>query len=127
MKKNEFVELFRKHLELSAQIAEINIGHPISRNFGIMRDSPFPNGRRISIEQAADELFISETELFRVIDLAVVEVSPTTTWVWVRESGHKQIFLKPGTSHLGQAHLKKWWQKISESLGYSIITSENIQ
>jgi hypothetical protein len=89
LKKNEFVELFRKHLELSAQIAENNIGHPISRNIGILRDSPFPNGRRISIEQAADELFISEMELFRIIDLAVVEVSPTTTWVWVRESGHK--------------------------------------
>ena len=37
------------------------------------------------------ELFLSETEFYRIIDLAVVDISPTTTWVWARESGHRPV------------------------------------
>ena len=39
-------------------------------------------------KQALSELFVSEDAFYLIIDMVAVEVSATTTWVWVRESGH---------------------------------------
>ena len=88
MSRRDFDLLFRRKLREAADLAEAKLGRSIPRNFGILRGSSGPDGRRVSIEQAVSELFLSETEFYRVIDLAVVEVSATTTWVWARESGH---------------------------------------
>jgi hypothetical protein len=87
MNRQEFELLFRRKLDKATQLAESKLGRPLPRNLGILRGSLKSDGRRISVEQAVAELFLSETEFYRVIDLAVVEVSPTTTWVWARESG----------------------------------------
>lgn len=88
MNADEFRILFVEKLNEAARIAEASLGSPISRNFIILRDSPKSDGRRISVDQAASELFVTNEKFFRIIDLAVVEVSPTTTTVWARESGH---------------------------------------
>lgn len=89
MSRKDFELLFRAKLDEARSIAESNLGQPLPKNIGILRGSPGPDGRRISVEAAAAELFLSDTEFYRIIDLAVVEVSPDTAWVWARESGHQ--------------------------------------
>jgi len=89
MSRREFELLFRRKLDEATDLAESKLGRSLARNVGILRQSPKSDGRRISVEEAVSELFLSETEFYRIIDLAVVEVSPTTTWVWARESGHQ--------------------------------------
>src|SRR5712692_10401882 len=88
MTRREFDLLFRRKLGEAADLAQAKLGRPVPCNFGIFRGTPGPNGRRVSLEEALSELFLSETAFYRIIDLAVVEVSPTMTWVWARESGH---------------------------------------
>lgn len=88
MNAHDFGLLFTEKLNEAARLAESSLGKPIPRTFVILRESPKSDGRRISVDQAVSELFVSDEKFYRIIDLAVVEVSPTTTCVWVRESGH---------------------------------------
>src|SRR6266480_7107049 len=88
MNRRDFDLLFRAKLNEAAELAEAKLGRPVPRHFGILRDSPRSDGRRVSVEQCLSDLFLSDAKFFRIVDLAVAEVSPTTTWVWVRESGH---------------------------------------
>jgi|SRR6267143_928264 len=88
MNRRDFELLFKRKLSEGAEIAERKLGRAVPRRFGILRESPKPDGRRVSVEQCLSELFLSDDKSYRIIDLAVVEVSPTTTWVWVRESDH---------------------------------------
>jgi len=89
MSRREFELLFRRKLDEARELAEAKLGRPLPSNLGVLRGSPKSDGRRISVEEAMSELFLSETEFYRIIDLVVVEVSATTTWVWARESGHR--------------------------------------
>jgi hypothetical protein len=86
--RQDFSELFLAGLDRAAASAEAQLCRAVPRRFGILRGSPGPDGRRISVEEALSELWISEDRFYRVIDLAPVEVLPSITWVWVRESGH---------------------------------------
>ncbi len=88
MNRHDFESLFREKLNEAAGLAEAKLGRPLPRHFGILRGSPKSDGRRASVERCLSELFLSDAKFYRIIDLAVVEASPTTTWVWVRESGH---------------------------------------
>ena len=88
MNRHDFESLFREKLNEAAELAEAKLGRPLPRLFGILRGSPKSDGRRVSVEQCLSELFLSDAKFYRIVDLAVVEASPTTTWVWVRESGH---------------------------------------
>lgn len=88
MTAREFGELFRQSLCRAADAAAAHLGRPIPHTFGILRGSPGPEARRISVHEASSELWLSEDRFYRVIDLAVTEVSPSIAWIWVRESGH---------------------------------------
>ena len=88
MERQNFRELFLAKLGRAAELAEARLGHPVPRQFGILRGTPEEDGRRVSLDDALAELWLSETRFYRIIDLAVVELSPSTTWVWARESGH---------------------------------------
>jgi hypothetical protein len=88
MNRREFEELFRQKLNEAAKLAETSLNKNFSREFGILRNSPRADGRRISVEEAVTELYISESRFFLIIDIAVVEVSPAITWFWTQESGH---------------------------------------
>ncbi len=88
MLKQEFEALLRSQLEVAACRADEQLRRPVPRRFGILRGTPKREGRRITVEQAVDELYVSDNAFFAIIDLAVVEVASDTTWVWARESGH---------------------------------------
>ena|SRR5207248_11621119 len=88
MNRRDFELLFSRKLTEAAEAAEVKLGRPVPRQFGILRESPKADGRRVSVEKCLSEIFLSDAKFYHIIDLAVVEVSPTTTWVWVRESGH---------------------------------------
>jgi hypothetical protein len=74
VKRDDFEALFRRKLEEAAQNADAQLGVEVPRHFGILRESPKADGRRISVEEAVSELFISDVAFYRIIDLAVVEV-----------------------------------------------------
>ena len=88
MTRAEFSALFRFQLDLAVEAAEARLGHPFARCYEILRGSADRDGRRITIDDALEELWISPDRFHRIIDLAVADYSPAMTWIWVREAGY---------------------------------------
>ena len=88
MTRAEFSALFTSQLDLAVDAAEARFGHPLARCYEILRGSPDCEGRRITVDDALEELWISSDRFHRIIDLAVADYSPVMTWIWVREAGY---------------------------------------
>jgi len=99
MTRKDFVVLFTTYLNYAADSAEARLRHPVPRHFGILRDSPGTDGRRTSVDDVIAELWLSDDRFYRIVDLAVAEVSPSTTWVWVHESGHEPCAFEDTWNH----------------------------
>jgi hypothetical protein len=87
MNMHDFGQLLREKLNEAVDLGERSLGKQIPRNLMILRDSPKSDERRISVEQAISELFVSDDKFYNTIELTVVEVSPTTTWIFADEKG----------------------------------------
>jgi hypothetical protein len=83
-----FRALLLDALERATSAAESQFTRTLPRNFGILRGSPRADGRRIGVEKALAELWLNEERFYLIVDVAVVEASVSTTWLWLRESGH---------------------------------------
>ena len=89
MNKSEFNQAFLSALEEAAIYAESSLGRRIPRNFVIELHGAGTSGAQMSPEDALDALFIDERRFYRIIDVAVIEVAPNQTTVFVRASGHQ--------------------------------------
>lgn len=69
MSRRDFELLFCRKLDEAGDLAEAKLGRALACNVGILRGSPGLDGRRIPVEEAVSELFLSESEFYRIIDL----------------------------------------------------------
>ena len=88
MQKHEFSQLFSKALEDAAAYAEERLGRAVARDFEIELHGAGHSGICLSPDEALNLLFISEDRFYRVIDVAVIEIRPTKTRIFVRPSDH---------------------------------------
>jgi len=88
MTRQEFHALYLNALEQTTRAAELQFGRSLSRHFGVLRDSPREDGRRVTPDEAFDEIWLGEDRYYCIVDVVVVEASPSKTWLWIRESGH---------------------------------------
>ena len=89
MDKKEFQKLFEDALEKAAWNAEEKLGCILPRNFVIKLYGPgHSSGTLMSVVSAVDVLYIDDRLFYRVIDVAVIEVSKEKTVVFTRVSGH---------------------------------------
>jgi hypothetical protein len=80
MDKEEFQKLFEDALEKAACNAEEKLGRTLSRKFFIKLYGPGnPSGTIMSVASAIRVLSIDEHLFYRVIDVAVIEVSKEQT------------------------------------------------
>jgi hypothetical protein len=88
MTKDEFKTLFAQALDLAAQNAEKELGYRIPRVFTIELHAPGFLGRSVAPEAALDAVYLGDDRFYKIIDVAVKEVSRTSTTAFMRVSGH---------------------------------------
>ncbi len=91
MQFDEFKQLFASALEIAAENAEGELGREISRSYEIILHGAGHSGDIVDPDKAAIDLFIDEERFYRVIDIAVQQVSSEVSRVFVRVSGHKPV------------------------------------
>jgi predicted hydrolase (HD superfamily) len=88
MEFEQFRELFLSALQLAIKNAETNLGKAIPQDFIILLHGAGHAGNEISADAAAQALYIDENHFYRIIDVAVQQISTTQTYIFVRVSGH---------------------------------------
>lgn len=88
MTKTEFGELFRRVLNVATGNAEAKISKPIPHSFLIRLHSFGYDDRLISVDEAIDKIYVGSDRFYRIIDVAIEEVLPKESVVFLRVSGH---------------------------------------
>ena len=88
MQKHEFKQLFLKALEEAAAYADECLGKSVARDFEIEFHRAGHSGSVLSPEEAFDLMYISEDRFYKIIDVAVIDVQPNKTRVFICLSGH---------------------------------------
>ena len=89
MKKDDFKNLFKTSVEIAIVNAEAKLGIRLSRNIKILISGWEPLSPTLTLDEAFEEIFISESSFFRIIDLGVIRFSNNSVSVAVRHSDHK--------------------------------------
>jgi hypothetical protein len=88
LSKEKFYLFLREALERAARSAEQALHRPVPRKFAIALHGLGHSGVLFRPEEIVDVIYLGEDRFFRIIDVAVTEVSPETTTVFMRISGH---------------------------------------
>ena len=92
MKQDEFAALFSKALTQAAEEAERRLGRTIPHTFLVRLHGAGHGGELLDPAQVAEVLYLGEERFYRIIDIAVVEVTDHSTICFVRASEYR-----PGT------------------------------
>jgi hypothetical protein len=84
----EFRELFQRALNIAADNAEANLPKSIPRSFLVALHSFGYDDKLLSVDEAVDKMYLGNDRFYRIIDVAVIEVSLNDSVVFVRVSGH---------------------------------------
>jgi hypothetical protein len=87
--RREFAERFHRALEEAAQLAAGEVGHAIPRTFLVELHGAGYSRVEMTPEAAVEALYLGGTLFYRIIDIAVIAVSASTSTVFVRASGHE--------------------------------------
>lgn len=88
MTRDAFKLLFRSALETAAGNADKKLGRAVPRAFEIEMHGLAPAARRLTVDQAFNEIYLGPDRFYRVIDLAVLRVTGEVTTIFMRVSGH---------------------------------------
>jgi hypothetical protein len=94
MTNGDFRNLFVRALNLAADNAEKKLGKPISHSFRIELHAPGSAGALLTVDQALDQIYLGHDRFYKVVDVAIKEVSPAGSVAFVRVSGHKPAEFK---------------------------------
>lgn len=83
--------MFVQSLDIAAVNAESALGKQIPREYKIQLYGSGHSGDVLDVDKAASLLFINESSSYRIIDVAVKQVSPSLSTVFVRVSGHEPV------------------------------------
>jgi hypothetical protein len=86
MTRSRFCELLTQALDRAAEQAEARLGTRIPRSFLIELHSPQSPGRRVSLDEALDQLYVDADRWYRIIDTAITQVMPDTSVAFMRVS-----------------------------------------
>jgi hypothetical protein len=88
MTKDEFRSLFIQALDAAAERAETTLQRQVPHTFTIELHAPACSGKRLSIDQAVDQVYLGSDRFYQIIDLAIRRVLPHESIAFVRVSGH---------------------------------------
>jgi hypothetical protein len=107
MIKGDFLKLFLRVLNDAAEDAETKLLKAIPRSFLIRLHSFGLDSRLLSVDEAADKIYISPDRFYRIIDVAIEEVLPTESVAFVRVSGHPSDALSATWNRTGSGPFKQ--------------------
>ncbi len=85
----EFRQLFEAALQLAAERAEQKIGRTVPRTFLIKLYGGGYSGHILDLETATRVLYLGADTFYRIIDVAVIEITDGRTICFVRASQHR--------------------------------------
>jgi hypothetical protein len=91
MTKDEFRELFLKALDNAASAADERLGTRVPRSFLVELHGGGCTGQRVEIDEALDRLYLGDDHFYKIVDVAVIELLPEKSVVFVRASGHAPV------------------------------------
>lgn len=89
MTEGEFRRLFTSTLEAAARDAERRLGFALPRQFRIRLYGADHAGDVVGVTTAVASLYLGADRFYRIIDVAVVEVTEQEVTCFVRASGHR--------------------------------------
>src|SRR5258708_9096919 len=78
-----------QELKKAAESAEAKFAKPIPSAFVIELHAPGSSGRALSVDEALDHIYLGSDRFYRIIDVAIKELLPGKSVVFVRVSGHQ--------------------------------------
>jgi len=88
MTREDFRQLLLRALERAAENAEDTLNRSIARTFRIELHGLGHSGESFKPDDAVDVIYLGPDHFFKIIDVAVTEVTRDSTTVFVRISGH---------------------------------------
>jgi hypothetical protein len=88
MTRKDFLELFLRVLNGAAEVTEAKLKKPVPRSFSIRLHSFGNDDHLISVDETIDKMYLGRDRFYRIIDVAIEEVLPEESVVFVRVSGH---------------------------------------
>ncbi len=89
MNKEEYVILLRTAVETALENADYKLNRKLPQNVRLLINGWYAESPSLTILEAVEELYISENEFYRIIDIGVIRVIGDTTFLVARRSGHK--------------------------------------
>ena len=114
MEKNQFVELFHQATSIALANAAKNLGRDIPSSVKFKVYGQGSSGEIAATGQVVELLYISSDRFYAIIDLAVIEVHPDYTLLFLRISRHQPVpFEKTWNDPIGSGPFK---QILSETI-----------
>jgi hypothetical protein len=108
MNQDEFATRFLGALDRAAEEAERRLGRAIPRMYEVRLHGVGDAGELLDPARAAELLYLGEERFYRIIDVAVVEVTERSTICFVRVSGHRPgTFAETWNTPLGSGPFKQ--------------------
>jgi hypothetical protein len=86
--KGRISRAFQRSLNLAADNAEAKVPPPIPRSFLVRLHAFGYDDRLLSVDEAADKIYVGSDRFYRIIDVAIIEVLSNESMAFVRVSGH---------------------------------------
>jgi hypothetical protein len=91
MKFEEFKVLFIQQLEIATENAEKDLDRQIPRDYEVLLYAPRYSGVIVDVNKAVSALFIEDTRFYRIIDIAILQISNKKSRVFARVSGDDPV------------------------------------
>lgn len=89
MDQSEFATAFARQVRLAVDTARQRLGRRLPDNIVIELHGSGQEAARMTVDEAAESLFLGADRFYRIIDLGVVGADEVTTRVFVRPSNHR--------------------------------------
>ena len=88
MSQRTYEHLFQTALSRAVEAAEQEFSTSLPRNFIVELHGLGSVGERMDVSSALERLFINDTTFYRVVDVAIRQITSDTAVAFVRVSGH---------------------------------------
>lgn len=89
MNKKDFAIILQIAIKTALENAECKLNRKLPQNVRLLVNSWEAKSPALTDLEAVEELYISENEFYRIIDVGVIRVIGATTFLVARRSGHK--------------------------------------
>lgn len=115
MSQEDFKNLFLNAINIAMKNAEKQLGRQISQNVRISLHGLGHQGDTVDFDKAVEVLYLGEDKFYRIIDVAVYEITDEYSRIFIRVSGHNPVsFEQTWNTPIGSGPFKQIIAQIQE-------------